>query len=67
MLADAEPLGNLRYAITPLRNLGHRITLELITEIGLPHHRLLSSKLGPKASRNLGSGPIKSLAVIAKG
>ncbi|MBP8233225.1 MAG: hypothetical protein KAY22_13045, partial [Rhizorhabdus sp.] len=40
---------------TPLGNLGHRITLELIAEIGLPHRRLLSSKLGWKASRNLGA------------
>lgn len=34
--------------------LRYRITLELITEIGLPHQRLLSSFLGAKASRNLG-------------
>ncbi|MGE3692669.1 MAG: hypothetical protein AB7F98_14950, partial [Novosphingobium sp.] len=38
-----------------LGDLSHRITLELIAEIGLPHHRLLSSKLGSKASRNLGA------------
>jgi hypothetical protein len=35
--------------------LGYRITLELIIEIGLTHHCLLSSKLGSKASRNLGA------------
>jgi len=46
MLADAKPLRNLPYRITPLGDLGHRITLELIAEIGLPHHRLLSSKFG---------------------
>lgn len=40
--------------LAPLRNLGHRITLELIAEIELPHRRLMSSKLEPKASRNLG-------------
>ncbi len=31
------------------------ILVELITEISLPHRRLLSSKLGSKASRNLGA------------
>src|SRR5689334_18959791 len=61
MLTDAEPLGNLNYRISALRDLGHRITLELIAEIGLPHHRLLSSKLGSKASRNLGATHTLSL------
>jgi hypothetical protein len=46
MLTDAEPFRNLRYPIPALGDLGHRITLELIAEIGLPHRRLLSSKLG---------------------
>lgn len=55
MLADAEPLRHLSYRITPFGDLSHRITLELIAEIGLPHRRLLSSKLGSKASRNLGA------------
>ncbi|MEG3166487.1 hypothetical protein U1701_18060, partial [Sphingomonas sp. PB2P19] len=36
-------------------DLHHRVTLELIAEIGLPHRRLLFSKLGLKASRNLGA------------
>jgi hypothetical protein len=34
--ADAEPLRNLRHPITTLGDLGHRITRELITEVGLP-------------------------------
>ena len=46
MLTDAEPLRYLRYWIPSLGDLRHRITLELIAEIGLPHRRLLSSKLG---------------------
>jgi hypothetical protein len=55
MLTDAEPLRNLGHRISTLGDLSHRIALELITEVGLPHHRLLSSKLGSKASRNLGA------------
>ena len=55
MLADTEPLRNLGYRISTLGDLGHRIALELITEVGLPHRRLLSSKLGKKASTNLGA------------
>ena len=55
MLTDAESLRNLRHWITAVDDLGHRITLELITEVGLPHSRLLSSKFGSKASRNLGA------------
>lgn len=55
MCTDPEPLRNFRYRISPLGNLRHRITLELITEIGLPHQRLLSSFLGAWASRNLGA------------
>ena len=51
-VTDAPVLRQPVFAATHLR---HRITLELIAEIGLPHHRLLSSKLGSKASRNLGA------------
>jgi hypothetical protein len=39
MLTDAEPLRNLGHRIPALSDLGHRITLELITEIGLPYRR----------------------------
>lgn len=67
MLADAEPLGNLRYAIAPLRNLGHRITLELIAEISIPHRRRLSSKLGFKASRNLGAIHVAKVGTYVRG
>jgi hypothetical protein len=55
MLTDAELLRDLGYWIPALGYLGHCVTFELIAEIGLPHHRLLSSKLGSKASRNLGA------------
>lgn len=55
VLADTRPLGNLGYRISALGGLGHRLTLELIAEIGFPHHRLLSSKSGSKASRNVGA------------
>jgi len=54
MLADPEPFGNFRHPVASLGNLGHRIALELVTEISLAR-RLLSSKLGKKASTNLGA------------
>ncbi|WP_445785339.1 hypothetical protein, partial [Sphingorhabdus sp.] len=38
-----------------LRDLSHRIPLELIAKIYLAHLRLLTSNLGKKASRNLGA------------
>ncbi|MEO0668230.1 MAG: hypothetical protein AAFZ99_09975, partial [Pseudomonadota bacterium] len=37
------------------RDLMHRITLEIFTEIWLPHNGLLASKLGKKASTILGA------------
>ncbi len=46
---------DLEWGVPTLGDLRHRITLELIAEIGLPHHRLLSSNLGSKASRKLGA------------
>ena len=55
MLADPEPLRNLRHPVAALGDLGHRVTLEGLAEIQLTHHRLLSSKLGKKASTNLGA------------
>ncbi|MFD0918113.1 hypothetical protein ACFQ14_17045, partial [Pseudahrensia aquimaris] len=33
----------------------HRITLEIVTEIGFAHNGLLASKLGKKVSTNLGA------------
>ncbi|WP_373474291.1 hypothetical protein, partial [Sphingorhabdus lacus] len=44
-----------RNRIASLRDLSHRIPPELIAEIYLAHLRLLTSKLGKKASRNLGA------------
>lgn len=43
MRADTETLRNPGYRITTLRNLRHRIALELVAEIGLPQPCLLSS------------------------
>ncbi|MGQ2928774.1 MAG: hypothetical protein ACT6RL_21985, partial [Neoaquamicrobium sediminum] len=45
----------LRDRITTLGGLRDRIALELISEIARPHHGLLASKLGKKASTNLGA------------
>ena len=61
--AGAEALRNLRYRVPPLRDLHHRVTFEFVNEIGLPHRRLLSSKLGPEASRNLGATQKAALRV----
>ncbi|WP_411506996.1 hypothetical protein, partial [Brucella anthropi] len=38
-----------------LGNLRDSIALELVTEIARPHHGLLASKIGKKASTNLGA------------
>ena len=46
MRNDPGPLRNLRYPITALGDLQHRITLETTAEMGLAHLRLLTSKLG---------------------
>jgi len=42
-------------SIPAFGELAHHIALELVTEIWLPLHRLMSSKLGKKASKNLGA------------
>ena len=55
MLTDPEPLRNLCNGIAPLGDLRDRIALELISEIARPHPGLLASKLGKKASKNLGA------------
>lgn len=61
-LTDADLLSNLRYWTPALDDLGHRITLELIAETGLPHRRLLSSKLrsgdGPHRRYQAGVGAV---------
>ncbi|MEP1586707.1 MAG: hypothetical protein ABJR46_00005, partial [Tateyamaria sp.] len=41
--------------ISTYRDLMHRITLEIFTEIWLPHNGLLASKLGKKVSTILGA------------
>ncbi|GGC36816.1 hypothetical protein GCM10011371_25260 [Novosphingobium marinum] len=64
MLADPEPLRNLRHPVAALGDLGHRITLELVAEISFPHRRLLSSNLGKKASTNLGAIQLESDGAI---
>jgi hypothetical protein len=55
VLAHAQPLRHLRNRIAPLSDLRDSIALELITEISGPHHGLLASNLGKKASTNLGA------------
>lgn len=55
--------GIARYRMPSLRDMGHRITLEFIAEIGLPHRPFLSSKLGSKASRNLGATQVRKVSV----
>ncbi|WP_156553147.1 DUF4334 domain-containing protein [Ensifer adhaerens] len=55
MLADAETLRNLSNRIASLRDLAHRVTLKLFAEIRFAHDALLASKLGKKASTNLGA------------
>ncbi|MFM2279631.1 MAG: hypothetical protein RLZZ444_1862, partial [Pseudomonadota bacterium] len=41
MLADPQPLRNLRNRITSIGHLTHRIALELFTEFGFAHDCLL--------------------------
>jgi hypothetical protein len=55
MWAYTQPLRNLRYRIAPLGDLKHRVTFEIVAEIGLAHNGLLASNLGKKASINLGA------------
>src|SRR5690554_6939736 len=65
MRANTQTLRNLRNRITPLRDLGNRIPLEIVTEIYPAHLHLLTSKLGKKVSRNLGA--IQTSALVDKG
>jgi hypothetical protein len=55
MLADTQPLRNLRNRITPFRDLTHRVTLKLFAEIRFAHGDLLTSKSGKKVSTKLGA------------
>src|SRR5690606_19428702 len=50
----------LRNGVAPLGDLRHCIALEIVTKIASPHHGLLASKLGKKASINLGAIQIVS-------
>jgi hypothetical protein len=55
MLAHPEPLRNLRNRIASLRDLTHGVTLKLFAEIRFAPDALPASKLGKKASTNLGA------------
>jgi hypothetical protein len=41
--------------MAPLGDLCQRVSFELVAEVGFAHHGLLASKLGKKASSNLGA------------
>jgi hypothetical protein len=68
MLADAEALRNLRNRIAPLRDLAPGVALKLFAEIRSARDALPASKLGKKASTNLGaiqaSSPNGSVAAM---
>ncbi|MEP4552278.1 MAG: hypothetical protein ABJR46_16655, partial [Tateyamaria sp.] len=51
--------------ISTYRDLMHRITLEIFTEIWLPHNGLLASKLGKKVSTILGAIQLCAKAGLA--
>lgn len=53
--ANAEALRNLRNRIASLRDLTHGVTLKIFAEIRFAHDALPASKLGKKASTNLGA------------
>jgi hypothetical protein len=55
MLAHAEALRNLRNRIASLRDLAHGVALKIFGEIRFAHDALPASKLGKKASTNLGA------------
>ena len=66
MLADTQTLRDLRNRIASFRDLHDSIAPELITEIALTHHGLLTSKLGKKASTNLGAIHAKLKKMLAE-
>jgi hypothetical protein len=55
MQAYTQPLRNLRYRIAPLGDLMHRVSFEIVAVTTSTHDGLLASKLGKKASKNLGA------------
>ena len=65
-MAHAQPLRHLRNWIAPIGDLRDSIALELVTEIAGPHHGLLASNLGKKASTNLGAIQIDMVAALAE-
>ena len=62
MLAHAEALRNLRNRITSLGDLANSVALKLFGEIRFAHDALPASKLGKKASTNLGA--IQTMQII---
>ncbi len=54
-MADAQTLRTLCDRLAPNGDLRYRVPFEIVAEIGCDHHRLLASKLGKKASTNLGA------------
>jgi len=54
-MSCAQPLRHLRDRIASLGDLRHCVPFEVVAEIGFAHHGLLASKLGKKASTNLGA------------
>ena len=58
MLAHAEALRNLRNRIASLRDLTNSVALKLFGEIRFAHDALPASKLGKKASTNLGASVV---------
>ena len=55
MLAETEPLRNLRYRAAPLGDPTRRVALELFRDSAFAPVGLLASVLGKKASPNLGA------------
>jgi hypothetical protein len=55
VFADPQPRRHLRNRIASLGDLKDRLALEVLGEVRLAHRGLLASKLGKKASRNLGA------------
>ena len=59
MRADVQAPGNLPISTSPNTDLVHRVPLELVAVVARAHVGLLASKLGGKASTNLGAPQTK--------
>jgi hypothetical protein len=57
---DTQTLRDIRNWITALNDLMNSIAFEIVTEFGCAHGGLLASKLGKKASTNLGAIQLSS-------